>query len=127
MLGHVVTASVCASLLLVPATAVADPMPQVPGTAAAEAETLQRVGGFLSVAGWGGVALGTGFMIADGRSDSPFGPQEDDQLPPRGPIVIGIGGAFLVLGLSLALPPTIAGLEVDVTPTGTGVLVTGRF
>ncbi|GEM_PF-2891250 len=116
-----------AAMLATPAPALDAAPPAPDPLAAPEADDLRRAGGFLSILGFSGVALGTGFMIADSDSDSPFGPKEDQEITPRGPIAIGIGATFLVVGLSLALPPAVDGLDLRVAPAGPGLVVLGRF
>jgi hypothetical protein len=85
------------------------------------------MGGFFTAAGWAGVAAGAAFMVADGKSDSPFGPTEVSEIAPRGPVIAATGSVLLVMGLSLALPPDGSAVPVIVVPAGAGVLVTGRF
>ena len=81
----------------------------------------------MTAAGWAGVALGTGFLIADTRHTPAFSDPSDDVVPPRGPAILAIGATSLVLGLSLALPPDLNRRGIALVPAGPGMVLTGRF
>ena len=81
----------------------------------------------MTAIGWAGVALGTGFVIADTRHIPAFSDPSDDVVPPRGPVLLAAGATSLVLGLSLALPPDLDRRGIALVPTGPGMLLMGRF